>query len=1404
MKKRTIKTFVLFLLVSTLLVSFIDTSAQSDKLTYTELQSEFMDPDYSYWGEVPLWWWEADSLDKERVTWQLEKLSAKGVKAVCPIQRSPARSYPESFSKEWWETIAYVHTECERLGMRLWVYDQLGYGQYGWFEKAAAQIENTGTSQINFQSIDVDSDKGIRMEMPEGTLLEARAYQLINDTARDENSIDIAAYIKNGSLNWTPEKGQWKVALTTVTPYRSFYMNEPSTDIFLDQLYQRIEDVVGEDAMGESMIGVFQDEHPPTPRNIYTPELAKKFKDEHAYDIARAIPALHFDVGEKTPKYRIDYLDTYLALVEKTYWEKVYNWTADKNLLTSHDNWGRNDIYKHSRGYIDYFRTQRWYSSPGFDDWNQKPLQDRNYYDTKIASSIARLYERPRVWAEVFHSSGWGRTPNQTLTWLSTLYAFGANLYDEHGLYYSLNAGTWEHAAGDPHWREPYWEYYQEISDWVTRMSYIMSQGNSVVDVAVHYPVVSVLSEIEKNDLDYNHYMELSRTIYNDGIDNDIIDDESILNAIVQDGRIKINGNEYQALVFDAENTVRLAVLEKCLELAKSGGVVLFYGKLPAASSENGRDDEKLASVLQQLLNTTSLNKKSNEIIEHNFKSGGYAAFVSDDSSLLPSILSKHIDRDFIGKGGDTYVSHRKIGEQDVYFIQNTEDHPIELSARFRVDGVPELWDAYSGTTDEVNSYERKNGYTHTKLTLEGNVAKLLVFKPGDQKNKTDESVSVEWSEKAISKDWQFSVIPTRDNTWGDFTWPPSNTKIGPEVRQLTYTEESGAKGIELGWNKPDFNDENWETTLFSTGPYWLTLQAIPENADIIKTVLNEQKEIEYGDEFLIQGKKYDWEQLSYSKKIGLAKPSPWGGHSGYPDGHFDKNFIELEEGRKLLFTRIYSPIAQRVGLKVQLRNTEARLWVNGKEEPVLGALGNLPLNKGYNNILLDLKDGKGGMLFVQKTPPAINNLGEIAVDLTQPNLSDASWIWVGNSEGAYFRKSFTINKLPETAKVIVTGVSGFRLFVNGNKVDDDIGPWATWDYPKSVDIAPYLKEGENIFAAWGQFYTGINVAYTSDYKGFILAMKAIDSNGNILELETDSSWKGHLNEYEGWETPEFNDSDWDYATVKGKADDKPWGNDKIVKTGENFPRSPLYKPKVTNFLENMGGSTTPYRPLSVTLSTPDIQVFDEMPDIVYDVKSEKADRIGWYRFEAPPGIKEIELHTNNAKVWINGTKVTVKGGIAKVKNPPAGVSTVAIRLEMNPGEYAGAAFEQAIKLKLDGGVIQSGLWSDYALPTYSGIGVYKQKIKLNKTEAKQKIEIDLGEVYVAAEVFINGNSAGSKVAAPYKFDLSGLVQAGENEIEIQIANTLAPHYSIPLKAMNLGPVESGLVGPVQLKITIK
>lgn len=1355
---------------------------------YAEIRDKFESPDYAQWGEVPLWWWEADSLSKDRVTWQLEKLAEKGVKAVCPIQRSPARTYPESFSEEWWEMMEYVHEEAKRLGMELWIYDQVGYGQYGWLEKAAAQVEDTGTSRVEFMTKEAGENEETSLSLPPGKVLGARAFPIIDDTARDENSINLIDQVKDSVLVWQPKKGKWEVAVSVAVPYRSFYLNEHSTDIFIDQLYDRIEDVVGEKAMGKSLAGVFQDEHPPIPRNIYSKDLAETFEEKFGYPIERAIPALHFDIGKKTPKYRINFFDAYLSAIEQNYLEKVYNWTNNRNILTSHDNWGRNNIYQQSEGYIDYFRTQRWFSAPGLDDYRDVPLEQRNYYDTKIASSIARLYDRPRVWAEAFHSSGWGRTTNQTLSWLSTLYAFGANLYDEHGLYYSLNASTWEHAAPDPHFRQPYWEYYQEISDWVARTSYIMSQGESVADVAVHYPVVSLLADPEEGDIDYNHYMELSRIVYNHGMDNDIIDDQSILEATIKEGRLQIGKNEYQALVFGPEITVRLPVLNKALQMAEDGGTVLFYGKLPTASVENGRKDEETEAVLKEFLGVSmSEVDGQNEVVEKHFDSGGYAAFRQHTSALLPSMLSTRINRDFISEGNKGYVSHRKIGDMDIYLIQNPEDKPIDLGARFRTNGVPEIWDPFTGEVTGINRYKRDGEYTHARIRLDGNVAKLIVFKPGNNnKEKTNENPIENWTSKEISDDWEFSIIPTRDNQWGDFRWPPSEELIGPEVRQFKFREESGTSGVELGWTNPGFDDSHWEEYLYSTGPYWLTLEGIQEDTPIIEEALSSQEKIKKNYPLNVEGNSYSWEALSFSQKMGLGRPSPWGGHSGYPDGHFDKNFIQLAEGRKLLFTRIFAPRKQTAGLNVQLRNSEVALYVNGEEQPCQGAVCNLPLDKGYNNVLLDISDGSGGMLYVQKDSPAIVDMtnGNMNTKSIYPELKDASWIWYGNTDGTYLRKSFALEELPESAQMIVTGVTGFKLFINGKKIEEEIGPWANWDYPAHINIKQYLHAGDNTIAVWGQFYDAQHYFEDLDdeYKGVALAMKAVFDDGSALHVRTDSTWKGQAEEVDNWESSQLSSADWNEVVIRGKVGDEPWGE---------------------AFLENIGSSTTPYRPLSVNLSSPYIQVFNEMPDVRYDIKPETAKKIGWYRFAVPPGIKKIKLNTEaEATAWVNGTEFPFSDNTVKIKQPPKGVANVSIRLKMEPGEYAGAAFDLPVELEMEGGKIQTGPWKNYALPTYSGMVVYKQTIHFSEEEAERSIQLDLGDVYVAAEVFVNGKSAGTRVAQPFKFNLSEFIHTGNNELEVRVANTLAPHYSNPERAMHLGATESGLIGPVSLQIS--
>jgi hypothetical protein len=1368
-----------------------DKGSRDDAISYKELYSQFLNPDHATYGEVPLWWWEGAPMTKERVTWQLETLAAKGVKAVCPIQRSPGRCHPQSFDSEWWDMFEFVHAECRRLGMQLWAYDQLGYGHYGWLEKAAAKVQDPKTSQIKFLNESVKGGSRLEMDLSEGAVIGARAYPVQDGVARDGASVDLQPSVQSGRLDWTAPEGTWRVAVSLAIPTPGFYFSEESTDTFIDMLYGELERTVGKEAMGTSFAGVFQDEHPPTPRDVYTKEFADSFQERFGYPVARAIPALHFDVGPLTPKYRMDFFDAYLAHVEKTYWKKIYDWTMERGVLTSHDNWGRNNIFNQTEGYIDYFRSQRWFSVPGYDDAGQRPIENRNYYDTKIAASIARLYQRQRVWNEAFHSSGWGRTTEQTLSWLTAGMAFGANLYDEHGLYYSTNASTWEHAAPDPHWRQPYWVFYRTLSDWVARTSFLMSQGTHVVDAAVHYPVVDVLAEApsekplsrperQTRRKAANHYMTLSRSLFNAGMDNDIFDDDSCLAGELQDGTILMGGNAYQALVFGPSRAIRRSVVEKAQELVEAGGTVVFTGRLPDTSVEGGRADPELAALLTAMLGGFSENPTG--IIKRVSTGGGLCAFVpSEFESQLPDLITGQIDRDFEAEQDGVYVTHRRIGETHVYLLQNITEADLPLRARLRVDGEPEFWDAFTGQIRPVEKFEREGGITRIDHTLKGNTAYLLVLRPDSPRMSGGTGDGQEPQAKPISNDWVFSVEPTRDNQWGEFRWPASDTRIGPEVRTFRYLDGSGTPEPPREWMDPDFDDEAWPEVLYSTGPYWLAATASSENTDAVRASLSKLSALAIGSTLNAGTETLTWEAVEFSKSIGRAQAVPWGGHSGYPDGHINRKFIKLPEGRKLLFTRLHSPGEQRLGLRIELNNDSPRLWVNGEEQPVEDAVGNLPLQEGVNEVLLDLPNGKEGRLYVQSAPPSVASMAEAARERPQPDLKKASWIWSGNTGASYVRTSFRLKEKPAFARLSVTAFSGYRLFINGVKIEDEIGPWTNWKTPESFNISDYLQPGENVIGIWGQHFKGIYVNKdegTRLLRGIVLALRGEMPDGSVLELVTDGSWKGSAQRVEGWEQVGFDDSGWAAAEVKGRMGDDPWGMD---------------------VAENMASPTAPKRELSVNLDSPYLTCFDEVPNIVYDVQPARDNPIGYYRFQAPPGLKELKLGIP-ARVWVDGTAVPVEDGVARVGAPPKGVSQVLVQVKMRPGAYAGAAFPEPMAVSLEGGMIEPGPWTDYALPTYSGLGVYTQSVSFTAEELDRRVLLDLGKVLVAAEVLVNGKSAGVRLATPFEYELTPHLQEGNNEIRIRVANTIAPHYTT-IPALHLGPTESGLIGPVSLRL---
>ena len=171
------------------------------------------------------------------------------------------------------------------------------------------------------------------------------------------------------------------------------------------------------------------------------------------------------------------------------------------------------------------------------------------------------------------------------------------------------------------------------------------------------------------------------------------------------------------------------------------------------------------------------------------------------------------------------------------------------------------------------------------------------------------------------------------------------------------------------------------------------------------------------------------------------------------------------------------------------------------------------------------------------------------------------------------------------------------------------------------------------------------------------------------------------------------------------------------------------------------------------------------------------------------------------AKVWVNGQPADVRGQVADVSASPEGVSVVAVRLELPVGEYGGAVFATPPRVELSGqGHIGLGRWEEFGLATYSGVGVYRQDLSLTADEVGRRTELDLGQVNVSAEVFVNGRSAGIRVAAPFRFDLTGLLRPGDNAIEVRVANTLAPHYTVTFWPRSPTNTVSGLAGPVVLR----
>ena len=183
-----------------------------------------------------------------------------------------------------------------------------------------------------------------------------------------------------------------------------------------------------------------------------------------------------------------------------------------------------------------------------------------------------------------------------------------------------------------------------------------------------------------------------------------------------------------------------------------------------------------------------------------------------------------------------------------------------------------------------------------------------------------------------------------------------------------------------------------------------------------------------------------------------------------------------------------------------------------------------------------------------------------------------------------------------------------------------------------------------------------------------------------------------------------------------------------------------------------------------------------------------------WYRVAIPVGSTAVEA-PERGEVFVNGV-AAARGSkeIALGRLDGSRKNVLAIRVP------AGGELAAGLRFRTGEAVVRLGSWMRMGLENYSGGASYARAFEVKPEQVGRRMTVDLGEVGVAAEVWVNGRKAGERVWKPFRFDVTGLVRAGSNELRVVVANSDSNERAVANQRLLLVNIDlDGLHGPVRL-----
>ncbi|WP_342645629.1 glycosyl hydrolase [Mucilaginibacter sp. CSA2-8R] len=633
----------------------------------------------------------------EGIAHDLDEIYKQGIRAIS-IEGVPGSPYPY-LSDGYMQGVRMVVAELKKRNMHLWIIDE---GQYpsgfsgGLISEKAPELRMQGLVLAKRMALQ-DNEK-IDGHKLASNIVSAVAY---NPATQQSKIIDVST----GTLNWPGMPGIWHIFLaehrfkTAVTrsannPKRIKdtshslidYLNPEATRKWMEFTHERYKQYVG-DEFGKTILG-FRGDEPEFGFTPWSPKLPDVFKEKKGYDIRPYLATFMLPVLTAQQKLaKADFWDVWSDMFRDNYFKVIADWCTASHLeYTMHIN-HEDKLMDLARSEGDFFKTMRYVHIPGVDAiWHQ--IWYDNVTDfSKLASSAAHMYGRPRALSETFAAY----TPKPTVTdvrWvLNEQMARGINLFEFM------------------HWGSEYIKdtAFIPVSAYVNRATWLMANGTPTAKIALYCPTETMWLGNKQAD---SSLLTIGRQLLQHQLDFDYVDRQGITSVfkISKGSFINNSGQAYTAVIIPTVDVLNKDVLDKLTAFAQQGGKVYFIDQFPKTQASH------------TFIHASATHQPAwAKVIGNQMPPESFFEQLPHDISLSRSIP-------------EVKYQHRHWQNADLYFLFN--EGVVDQKFAVTVDGYGKasVWDADAGIIKSISSSSKTTVTTTLPVELKGHHSLFLVI----------------------------------------------------------------------------------------------------------------------------------------------------------------------------------------------------------------------------------------------------------------------------------------------------------------------------------------------------------------------------------------------------------------------------------------------------------------------------------------------------------------------------------------------------------------------------------------------------------------------------------------------------------------------------------------------------